>query len=239
MYVAGVRSYPTLTNNTYKYCDEFFKLSDGRDGRLALLPVSSSTPSFPEILSHVVSCVKNNDPIPQPFLNHTVPQAYTFFKDHLRQLEDERGHHPFAHFTFLAVDDQCIRPSSPLPESAGSPSDTGSSFTILLCTDAPDFHESDTEPRLKTLRLPIAAAFTEIEKIEELFITPSELYRSVFESGDFNILKLIPPARFFPVPPFTNDDDQEYRLASPVEMRQRKKQGLRIGEQSQWGPGSL
>ncbi|KAL8937419.1 MAG: hypothetical protein Q9216_004430 [Gyalolechia sp. 2 TL-2023] len=179
-------------------------------------------------------------PSPTPFLGKTVPQIYAFFKDHLRQPEDSTTHHPFTHFTFLAVDTECIQPSatSNMPEIPdGSPYRTDSDYTILLCSDAPDFHESDAQPRLKTLRLPIAAALEHLDSVEELTMAPREVYTSVYEDQDADVVKLLPPAKMIPIPPFVNSEDQEYKVGTPIETRMRKRQGLRIAEEAEWGSG--
>ncbi|KAL8929869.1 MAG: hypothetical protein Q9208_001013 [Pyrenodesmia sp. 3 TL-2023] len=204
------------------------------------LAINSSIPPLSEALSKLKTQLREINPEPYPFLNSTVPQVYAFFKSHIRQPEDAIRGHSLAHFTFLAVDAQCVRPSSSPPEPVEPRYRTGSNFTILVCTDAPDFYESDDEPRLKTLRLPIAAAFQHLEQIDELVITPSELYTRIFENEHANTLRLMPPACLYPIPPYTDDEDeQEYKLGSFAQMRERKKQGLRLGEQSLMGPGSL
>ncbi|KAI4097345.1 MAG: hypothetical protein LQ344_000444 [Seirophora lacunosa] len=94
-------------------------------------------------------------------------------------------------------------------------------------------------PRLKTIRLPLVAAFENVELLEDLIITASELHRRIFEDPDVMTLRLIPPAPLIPIPPFTNDEDQEYKIGTPAESRKRKRQGLRLGEQSLRGAGSF
>ncbi|KAL8948425.1 MAG: hypothetical protein Q9222_005391 [Ikaeria aurantiellina] len=144
------------------------------------------------------------------------------------------SHHPFTHFTFLAIDTECFDPTVRLPEiPGGSQFCTDSKFTVLVCSDAPDLYENDTEPRLKTLRLPIMAALGHLEALEYLLTTPSEVHRVVFEDPNTDCIKLLPPAAFIPVPPFTGDEDQEYRLGSAAQMRERKRQGLRIAEEAE------
>lgn len=138
------------------------------------------------------------------------------------------------------VDAQCVHSSSPLLEPLQPRDSPDSEFTVLVCSDAPDFYEGDSEPRLKTLRLPIATAFHYLDAIDQLTITPSEIYTLVFEDQYTNILRMRPLPCLTPIPPYTDDlDEQLYKLGSFAEMRERKKQGLRLGEQPLGALGSL
>lgn len=83
------------------------------------------------------------------------------------------------------------------------------------------------------MRLPIAAAFDFVDLLEHLSQTPSEVHRQVFENPDIDVIDLSPPPILIPVPPFTWDEDQKYKPASPAEMRQKKIQGLRMVEEQQ------
>ncbi|KAL9588130.1 MAG: hypothetical protein Q9203_003056 [Teloschistes exilis] len=190
--------------------------------------ITSNAEDFSQLLSEIKSHL-GQDHTPTPFLGFTVPSVYTFYKNHLRKADDSISHHPFTHFTFLAVDAECFRRSS-------SESESSSSYTILLCSDAPDFHESGDRARLKTLRLPISAALKELDSVEFLTMTPSEVYKSVFEEVNPQVLRVHPPAWFFPKEPLVdNPSEQVYRRATPAEARLRKQQGLRIAETSQQG----
>ncbi|KAL8753165.1 MAG: hypothetical protein Q9184_005498, partial [Pyrenodesmia sp. 2 TL-2023] len=205
-----------------EYSAEFESLSKDI---IPWLAINSSIPPLSEALSKLKTQLTEINPTPYPFLNNTVPQVYAFFKNHIRQPEEAICGHSLAHFTFLAVDAQCVWPSSPPPEPLESRYSTGSNFTVLVCTDAPDFHEGDNEPRLKTLRLPIAAAFQRLEQLDELVITASEMYTRTFENQDAMNLRLMPPACLYPIPPYTDDlDEQVYKLGSYAQMRERKKQ---------------
>ena len=45
-----------------------------------------------------------------PWLNHTVEDVYEYFKRHLRPADDHHGsEHPFSYFTFLVVDEECVK----------------------------------------------------------------------------------------------------------------------------------
>ncbi|KAL8962007.1 MAG: hypothetical protein Q9193_001525 [Seirophora villosa] len=218
----------------------FHEINLYNQDRAHWVAVSSSSTSYAQAASEIKSHIGSPVAAPTPFLGCTIRQVYAFFKDHLRQPEHTTAHHPFTHFTFFAVDTECVQPSSSGPRiPEGWPYCGESGYQILLCTDAPDFHESDAEPRLKTIRLPLVAAFENVELLEDLIITASELHRRIFEDPDVMTLRLIPPAPLIPIPPFTNDEDQEYKMGTPAESRKRKRQGLRLGEQSLRGAGSL
>ncbi|KAL8646811.1 MAG: hypothetical protein Q9210_005918 [Variospora velana] len=161
--------------------------------------------------------------LPAPFLGSTVPQVYSFFKDHLRKPEDSKERHNFAHFTFLAVDAECFRPPSPSAKSQD--------YTILVCCDAPDFHEGENLMRLKTLRLPLPDAVKYTYMLDSLQMTPSEVHKVVFEEPDAMISKMFPPANHIPVEPYTNDEHQRYKMATPGEARLRRRHGLRDMEE--------
>ncbi|KAL8871539.1 MAG: hypothetical protein Q9174_002652 [Haloplaca sp. 1 TL-2023] len=192
--------------------------------------------------SGLLSEIKANlgkEPTSQPFLGSTVGSVYEFFKNHVRKNEDVSTHHAFTHFTFLAVDEECFNPSSPLPElPAGSRYDPDYKYTILVCTDAPDFNEGDSEPKLKVLRLPLDAAGRYLETLEQLNVAPSEVQRLVYEDPNARWLKMNPMPILRPIEPYTNPHDQEYQLATPAEARKNKKAGIRSGERNPHGDGA-
>lgn len=70
-------------------------------------------------------------------------------------------------------------------------------------------------------------------------MTPSEVYKSVFEEVNPQVLRIFPPAWFFPKEPLVdNPSEQVYKRATPAEARLRKQQGLRIAETSQQEEGN-
>lgn len=69
--------------------------------------------------------------------------------------------------------------------------------------------------------------------LEDLIITPSELHNCVYENPKAPVLKLFPPPILYPVAPFTRDEDQECKVASPAEMRRYKSNGLRMDEEKE------
>ncbi len=224
------------TDQAYQYYAEFTRLAKDV---VPWLAINSSIPPLSEALAELKTQLRETSPQPYPFLNNTVPQVYAFFKSHMRQPEDAIRDRSLTHFTFLAVDAQCVQPPSTLPEPLGHRDSPNSKFTILVCTDAPDFYEGDNEVRLKTLRLPLAPAFHYLDSIDQFTIAPSEVYTLTFENQHANILRMRPLPCLTPIPPFTDDlDEQVYKLGSFAEMRERRKIGLRLGEQSLEGPGS-
>ncbi|KAL8969779.1 MAG: hypothetical protein Q9183_001832 [Haloplaca sp. 2 TL-2023] len=185
------------------------------------LAITSSTTSLDQLLTDVKPCPTDKDsvPTPTPFLNSTVPQIYSHFKSYLRRPDDfDYLKHPFTHFTFLVIDQQCLEPTD---------SESPSGFTILLCSDGPDLHESQT--RLKTLRLPIEAAFKHLQDVEDLMISPSEVYTRVFEDPDSETLALFPIPSMIHIPPFTGiyDAEQRFKPGTPAEMREKKTDAFR------------
>ncbi|KAL8726554.1 MAG: hypothetical protein Q9181_006008 [Wetmoreana brouardii] len=216
----------------------FYELHQHTQDQLAWLAVSSSASNFPQIMTEIKSKLENG-PIPDPFINCTISHVYSFFKDHLRQPEDSTAHHPFTHFTFLAVDSECSRPPLPQPQLApGSPYDSDSGYTILLCTDAPDFYEDATDVRLKTLRLPIPAAIRYLDMVEQLLITPSEVQKLVFEDTKARFLHMLPIPILIPIEPIaSNPRDQEYKIGTASEERANKAKGIRVGLASAGAPG--
>ncbi|KAI4144557.1 MAG: hypothetical protein L6R39_004129 [Caloplaca ligustica] len=196
----------------------------------------SASPSYSQVVSEIKRHLNKDDCVhfPKPFLGQTVRQVYSFFKNHLRRPEDKvYDPAPFTHFTFLAVDAECVRPSEPLrPLPEGTPFPTDSSYSILVCTDAPDWNECGPQARMKTLRLPISAVFEHLLGLEELTTTPSEIYNCIFDSNG-TVLKLFPPPTHLPVATFTMDENQKYTTGTPAQMRLYKSNGLRLEEHRQ------
>ena len=57
-------------------------------------------------------------------------------------------------------------------------------------------------------------------------MTPSEVLQFDCPDADPPIVKLIPPAILFPLEPFTNPRDKEYRIATLAEARIEKREGI-------------
>ena len=176
--------------------------------------------------------------------------------------------HPFTNFIFLAVDAECYSRPSP-PDEGGPPSRNTrananarapsppplldpSDFTILICTDAPDFYQLDstTSPTLQTLRLPLDAALgprcSLAQTIKTLTMTPSEalaVHEANLPGGeeaeaDVKTLSQMPPALFWPLEPYSADPkEQVYGIATIEESRILRRRGLAEGEAVGWVVG--
>ncbi|KAL8666555.1 MAG: hypothetical protein Q9202_001353 [Teloschistes flavicans] len=226
--------------------------------RYLTITTSSPPSSIDTLVSEIKSHHHSSSPssssskaklnLPTPFLSSTLPQCYNFFKTHLRRPADaDYATHPFTHFTFLAVDNQCIHPSSatvasttPHPASpfSFSSDQTGEPALILLCSDVPDHYEPSTAsaaPKLKTLRLPLPAALEYLPRLEDCSITPSEIHTLIYEDPNVATVRLAPPASWIPIPPFYGDGDerQQYKPGSAAEMREKKRRALRVLEESE------
>lgn len=199
-------------------------------------PPPPPSPSFSQkfnltLTSHLPGRLRLPSLTPQSLKSTPSSQA------HLRPPVNSNEIHHFTHFTFLVVDSECFQPSSSSTESPTiSQSPQHLNYTILLCSDAPDFHESETELRLKTVRLPLADELTSINTVEQLVMTPSEVHKSFLQDSDldFLVVRLLPFPRFIPVEPFSNDEHQLYRPATPAEAFSRKREGMMIAEAVGW-----
>lgn len=210
-------SRPPPSTDAFQYLDALQSLEPDAPW----LAISSSAHSLTQLLSEIKSHLSESQPM--PFLNSTVPEIYSFFDSHLRRPSDSKGSHHFTDFTFLAVDSECFR----------------SPYTILVCSDAPDFHESETETRLKVLRLPLADAPAHWESVEFLLETPSEAGIAPPQDSDvaMPVVKVLPFPNWIPVEPYTNDRYQEYRIGTPAEARLKKKDGLAVAMAAGWELG--
>lgn len=145
---------------------------------------------------------------PTPFLKHTIPQLYDFYKAHHPPDENYGG--PGMHFTsfaFLAVDSACL---------SASPQE------IILCSDGPEFGEGD-DTIVKTKPFPITIAFEYLYCIEKLVSTMSELCP---EDPDNPNIKLEPPAMMVRLPANQQDNPDNmllFRVATPKEGREKKQ----------------
>lgn len=161
-----------------------------------------------------------------PFLNATIPEIYSFVRSHLLEPADARGLHHFTDFTFAAIDSKCF---------GKSPAE----YTILICSDAPDFQEAKSEVRLKTTRVPLSEALTSLLTIETLTKTPKEVQISPPPDSDLDIVivKTFPPVILMPIEPYTNDEDQKYIASTPAEARVKKREAIMAAEAAGWRIG--
>ncbi|KAF6230619.1 hypothetical protein HO173_011156 [Letharia columbiana] len=139
---------------------------------------------------------------PTPFIGYTMRQVYGFFKRHLRPAENYNGPDMrFPNFTFIVVDERCVR-SRPRQ--------------IIICCDAPDFGERST--KLKLLRLPIDQALDNLCPLEQLAFTVSTIGHP---SGKSRLI--MPPPRRIPWP----DRPGRYRWATAAEARKIVRGAIR------------
>ncbi|KAL8634699.1 MAG: hypothetical protein Q9226_009451, partial [Calogaya cf. arnoldii] len=85
----------------------------------------------------------------------------------------------YTKFTFIVLDDQCMR-SDP--------------WEIIVACDAPDYGEADDEIKLKYFRMPFEEGASCLNALEHLIMTPSEA-----ESHSNYVLTGFPPACMVPV----------------------------------------
>ena len=65
-------------------------------------------------------------------------------------------------------------------------------------------------------------------------MTPNEVLQFDCLDADLPIVKLIPPAILFPLGPFTNPRDKEYRIAMLAEARIKKRKGIVAAVAAGW-----
>jgi hypothetical protein len=144
---------------------------------------------------------------PFPFLDCTIGQVYDFFKNHLRAADDSVGHEHFSYYTFIAIDEDCLQ----------------SNAQCIICSDAPDFGESDDEIRLKSLRMPIESAMQYLCALEQLNITMSDLEKNEEEWG----FSMMPLPTLVPV----ENERNLFKVATHAESRRSKRIGIKLIEE--------
>ncbi len=85
----------------------------------------------------------------------------------------------YTKFTFIVVDDQCMR-SDP--------------WEIIVACDAPDYGEADDETRVKSFCMPFEEGASCLSALEYLTMTPSEA-----RTHSHDVLTGFPPACMMPV----------------------------------------
>jgi hypothetical protein len=104
------------------------------------------------------------DPFPHPFLGQTIDQVYEFYKEHMRPPQDEQvGNPQFTSFTFLVIDDECVKAQPP---------------EILVCCDAPEYGDKEGDVNLQVLRWSQPKAMEYLCGLEQLSYTPAEVGHS-------------------------------------------------------------
>ena len=136
----------------------------------------------------------------------------------------------------MVVDHECFQPALPSAEystlEAQSAQDP-SQYTILICSDASDFGESETEVRLKVFRYSFKNVSLRTWRIDKLLETPSEAHGREGD-GEFYLVMMDPLPGILRIPPYTMDEDQEYRAASVLEARVVKRRAIMAVEAAGW-----
>ena len=173
--------------------------------------------------------MSEDTPPEEDFFNYTIEQVYDFYKSHLKAADDSIGPQQFSAFTFVVVDQACLK-SEP--------------YECIICSDAPDFGEADDAIVLKQVRVPVRLAWRPIQRLEELTMTSSELECWVDYPRDLErwILEMQrkPPryvARSVGAPGPDGDENISFGLATPAEARARKRSGIKKVESLGWVPG--
>ena len=170
-----------------------------------ILEITSDHPSL--ALKESEFYGNSNGPNPTPFLGCSVNQVYDFFKASLRPAGESKVNESCTYFSFIAIDEECLRSEPP---------------QCIVCSDAPDFGEAENEMKLKTLRMDIVLAFQYLCALEQLSLTPSELNKA-----DGWVMAMMPPAIMNEDP---DSDSGSFRIATLGQARQNKRRGIQLGE---------
>lgn len=92
-------------------------------------------------------------------------------------------------------------------------------------SDAPDSHEPETEVRRKILRFYITDALSHPLTVEILLYTPIEAQISPPQDPGLGlpIVRVLPFPILTLVEPYTSDEDQDYRIATPAEAKLKRR----------------
>ena len=195
-------------------------------GRNYLEITSTATISFKEAQHRSIESteLESKNKIDRSFTNYTIDQVYDFWKQNLRAANDAEGPQHFSAFTFVMIDEACLR-SEPLQ--------------CIICTDVPDFDEEDNATVLKYVRLDVGMAWNVMVALEELTMTPIECqyWAQHPQDTDFSVLEIVarPPNTITEV----EDDDRNdivRRYATPAEARMNKRKAIKAGESAGWMP---
>lgn len=162
--------------------------------------ITSDEPDFEKIMDHLEKMMGVQET--SPFIGWTVEKVYDFYKAHVRpdeNLTEREGH--FTAFAFAVIDEECLKADPP---------------QVILCSDAPDFDESEGEVKLKQIRLPLMKALEEVAPIDDLSVTPSEV-----EKETEKVLTMRPPPTLMSMNDPENPD--MFRAATSIEARQNKR----------------
>ena len=143
---------------------------------------------------------------PRPLINSTVDKVYDFYSKHIRLPEDSTTPKPFTRFTFMVIDDECVKSD---PQQC------------IVCCDAAEYGDLDDEVTLKMMRLPIKIAVWILTPLEQLTMTPSEALNS-----DSDALCSMPPFTVKQLPDSPKGLLCGFIIATPAEARVFKQRGI-------------
>ena len=158
------------------------------------------------------------------FSDYTVDQVYDFWEQTLRAADDTEGPQHFSAFTFVVIDEACLR-SDPLQ--------------CIICSDGPDYGEVDDAIVLKQVRLDVGMAWNVIVALEELTMTPTECQHWAKHPDDknFSVLEIaLRPPTTVTVVEDDDTNDMVRRYATPAEARANKRKVIVAGERRGWVP---
>ena len=188
-----------LRREHQQYMNELMA-STSEDETVHCLEITSNNPSntLEEIKANLAQGAR-----PTPFRGCTIDQVYAFYKAHLCPDENYAGpgmH--FTSFTFLAVDDACLRAD---PREC------------ILCSDSPDFGEAEGEIVLKQLRLPLNWAIENLSAQETLLSTMSTINHPSGLS-----VSIQPSPTFMPTP----EGNGLFKVATASQARENKRRAI-------------
>ena len=172
---------------------------------------------------------EGNEGVESPFFGFTVQQVYEFWRKHLQAVDYLKFPQRLSAFSFVVIDEACL---------------PGEIMDCIICTDAPDYGESDEGvPVLKTIRTSASHAWVVMVALEEMTMTPSECEYMAknlddwgydLENAPSGCLNLIRPARFVILEEDEEGNVLRRREATPREARINKENGIDIAELHGW-----
>ncbi|KAG8528485.1 uncharacterized protein KY384_007403 [Bacidia gigantensis] len=224
--------------------DEYFNILARRPLDHSWLNITSSATSLDRILEEIERNANEitSEPAPLPFLGSSFDEIDEFYEEKLRPPRQYTGSINFCHFVYLLVDQTCLRKDWSAFNPEGTiipPSLNPEDWTIWLCSDAPDYDETERQVTLKMLRFPLSGVMNQVTVCETLINTPSEASNFAWaEVEKDSETKQSPTGLIMRPPPFMvyeglseDGDSKLYRVASRYEARMNKRRGLMMAEE--------
>ncbi|KAL9589538.1 MAG: hypothetical protein Q9203_001674 [Teloschistes exilis] len=150
---------------------------------------------------------------PTPFYSDTVEELHRYwinnFAGQTEYTDDDNKPTKYTKFTFIVVDDECIK-SDP--------------WEIIVACDAPDYGEADEEVKVKYFRMHFEDGSSYLNSLEHLTMTPSEA-----EDRTDDVLSGFPPACMMPLHNENGKWSGDLRPATREEGIKNKKRMLAQG----------